>query len=214
MSRSSPPPRRGRRAAPVHSRGRTARCRGSCSHATRRDWPSSTPSGGCAGQSHPLGNLPTQLLVSRRQNALTGVQRMIAQHFAHQIVEPLRGIHGRRSGRAVQRDEIGALQGLAAHVEHLVGDRRGPVRARGFRPGLGQALELGCADVETGLRPRFDQADVLQVHVSLHHRRDADACRAAHRAHRRDALVRTQRPARDLRFDEPRDALVEKRGLR
>jgi hypothetical protein len=170
--------------------------------------------GGGARDGHALGNLPAQLRMPGRHEQLARVRRMIAQHLAHQVVEPLVRIQRRRGEGAVERHDVGAAERFAAGFQHFGGHRNRFFRARDLGTRLGQQLGIGRTHIEAGLRPRFDQADVLQVHVCLHDGRHAHLRRATHAAHGRNAVVRAQRADGNLRFHQPRDAFVKQRCLR
>ncbi len=169
--------------------------------------------GGRAGERHALGDLSTQFLVTRRQQTFASVSRMVAQHFANQIVEPLIRIQRRRGERAVELQDVRSGQRFTTSVECFRGDGRRSARTTDLRSWRRHSRAHRRPDIEPRLRPRFDQPDVFQVQVRLHHCRDADFRRAAHGAHRRNALIAAQGAARDLRFDQARDAFVEQRFL-
>jgi hypothetical protein len=99
--------------------------------------------------------------------------------------------------------------------EHRIGERvhlhRKGASRRARRLGLRDGSQV-AAHVVTGLRPRFDDAAVLEPLVGLQYRGHADALLPGQAAHRGDAVTGAQRARADQLVDLFGNLLVERHG--
>jgi hypothetical protein len=127
------------------------------------------------------------------------------KHAAHALeLEELR-----RGARRAERHDIR----IARVGEHEIGELVHLDRQRALRRPrrLGLAHCSGKAPhVVARLRPRLDDADILQALIRLQHRRHADALLVGKPPHRRHAVARAQRPGADQLMDLVGKLVVER----
>jgi hypothetical protein len=117
------------------------------------------------------------------------VIRMIAQHFANQIVQTPIGIQRGGCERSIERHDVRATERLPARIKNFCCNRSRSPRARYFRSWLRYSARARWTHVKSRLRTRFDESDVLKMDIGLDDRRHTNFRGATHRAHGWNAFV-------------------------